>query len=218
VTSGLEHEVATLKSQVPTLKSESAAGTAEVTALKSETSQLKAEFDAFRAAELAGVQVPSKPVAAPVSPAAKPAGIEGLATTVTVVPTTGEIVLTSDRRRVLAASFSGAGSCAESSGFLADCITMVDTGKGGRMKVLIVVLEAAIESGSTCSALSGIRVGLRKACALPVDEAPEELATAAASNDIATVGRLLGPRDVNTVYFNERELPGWFGRNDEVST
>jgi hypothetical protein len=203
--SGLEHEIATLKSGVSTPKSDSAAGTSEVTALKSETSRLKTEFDAFCAAEPAGVQVPSKP--APVSPAAKPTGVQGLATNMTVVQATGEVVLTSDRRRVTAAFCSGAGSCAESSGFLVDCITMVDAGKGGRTKDLIVVLDAAIKSGSTASALSGIRVGLRKACAISVVGTAEGLATAAASNDVATVGLLLGPRDVNTVCFNERELP-----------
>jgi hypothetical protein len=70
----------------------------------------------------------------------------------------------------------------------------------------------------------------------PVDEALDDLVVAAASNDIAAVGRLLGPRDVNAVCFNEKELPeslvrhpvgvfvvgrgGWFGFRgaDEVPT
>jgi hypothetical protein len=68
-------------------------------------------------------------------------------------------------------------------------------------------LDAAVESWSTVFPLSGIRVALLKACAIPFDGTPEDLATATVSNDIATVGCLLGPRDVNAVYFNERELP-----------
>jgi hypothetical protein len=46
-----------------------------------------------------------------------------------------------------------------------------------------------------------------KARGLPADEAPDDLAVAAAWNDIASVGLRLGPRDVNTICFNERELP-----------
>jgi hypothetical protein len=41
-----------------------------------------------------------------------------------------------------------------------------------------------------------------------VDEAPDDLAGAAGSNDIAIVGRRLGPRDVNAVSFSKKELPG----------
>jgi hypothetical protein len=47
---------------------------------------------------------------------------------------------------------------------------------------------------------------MRMASGHPVDEALDDLAVAAASNDIALVGRLLGPRDVNTVFFSEKEL------------
>jgi hypothetical protein len=42
--------------------------------------------------------------------------------------------------------------------------------------------------------------------------APDELAVAVAANDIAVVGRLLEPRDVDTIYFSEKKLPGWLVR------
>jgi hypothetical protein len=40
-----------------------------------------------------------------------------------------------------------------------------------------------------------------------VDGALDHLAVASASNDIGTVGRLLGARDVNTIWFASGELP-----------
>jgi hypothetical protein len=48
---------------------------------------------------------------------------------------------------------------------------------------------------------------LRSAGGLPVAETVDEMAAGAASNDIGTVGRLLGLRDVNAVTFGENELP-----------
>jgi hypothetical protein len=64
-----------------------------------------------------------------------------------------------------------------------------------------------VEAGPMASSLSGFWNSLRKARGLPVDEALNDLAASAASNDIAAVGRLLGPRDVNTVNFDEGNLP-----------
>jgi hypothetical protein len=57
------------------------------------------------------------------------------------------------------------------------------------------------------SALAGLGVAWRNASGLRVEKRLDDLAVVTASNDIATVGRLLGARDVNTLCFNERELP-----------
>jgi hypothetical protein len=46
----------------------------------------------------------------------------------------------------------------------------------------------------------------RRAAGYPVDQARDALAVAAASKDIASVGRLLWVRYVNTVSFDEKEL------------
>jgi hypothetical protein len=48
---------------------------------------------------------------------------------------------------------------------------------------------------------------LQKARRVRWDGTPDDLAQAAASNDIAAVGRLLGSRDVNMISFNEGNLP-----------
>jgi hypothetical protein len=48
---------------------------------------------------------------------------------------------------------------------------------------------------------------LRKAHGVPSDEAPDELARAAASNDVAALGGLLGARDVSAPRFDEEGLP-----------
>jgi hypothetical protein len=69
----------------------------------------------------------------------------------------------------------------------------------------IIALDAGVEE---TSARSGFRLALRKARGLPVDETGSDLAVAAASNDLSGVGRLLGARDVDAVWFDGRKLPG----------
>jgi hypothetical protein len=64
-----------------------------------------------------------------------------------------------------------------------------------------------VEATLSAQALAGFRRAWRNGLGLPVDEAErDELAEAAASNDVVAVGRLLGPRDVNKVVC--RDLPG----------
>jgi hypothetical protein len=70
-----------------------------------------------------------------------------------------------------------------------------------------VQLAFAIGSASGTSALPGMKDALREARGLRVPGALDDLAVAAASNDIAAVGRTLGPRDVNVFYFTEKTLP-----------
>jgi hypothetical protein len=59
----------------------------------------------------------------------------------------------------------------------------------------------------TASARSGFGSVLRKARGLPFMGRPDDLVVAAATDDFAAVGRLLGPRDVNMIWFNETDLP-----------
>jgi hypothetical protein len=60
---------------------------------------------------------------------------------------------------------------------------------------------------SVSASLSGLMSAVRTASSVPATETPDELAVAAASNDLATVGRLLGPRDVNAISFRGKDLP-----------
>jgi hypothetical protein len=76
-------------------------------------------------------------------------------------------------------------------------------------------IDSALVSCTLCdfgvspsSSLGGFGVIWRDASGLRAEGTLSELAAAAASYDIAMVGRLLGPRDVNAVHFNEKELPG----------
>jgi hypothetical protein len=70
-----------------------------------------------------------------------------------------------------------------------------------------VKVDAAIEWASLPTSSRCFERALRRAAGYPVDEALDDLAVAAASNDIAAVGRLLGPREANAVSFSEKELP-----------
>jgi hypothetical protein len=64
-----------------------------------------------------------------------------------------------------------------------------------------------MDSTSLTRSLRGFRVAWRNARGFQVEAKRDELAVAAASNDIETVGRLLGPRGVNAICFSEEELP-----------
>jgi hypothetical protein len=93
-------------------------------------------------------------------------------------------------------------SVTEALDILAKCIIVFDS-KGHSHWNGNPILDACEEA----SAESGILVALQRTRVLPVDETPDGLAAAAASNDIAAVGRLLGPRDVDAVWFEGRNLP-----------
>jgi hypothetical protein len=93
------------------------------------------------------------------------------------------------------------------SGILTKGIVAVDPGRGRNVNELISGVTSAIESASVASALSGFRFAWRTSGELLVHDGLNDFAVAADSSDIATVGRLLGPRDVNTICFNEGELP-----------
>jgi hypothetical protein len=95
-----------------------------------------------------------------------------------------------------------------SSDILMKGIVTVDANRDQNMNGLIIGATFAIESASGASALSGFRFAWGAWGQLLVHDGLNDLAVAAASNDLATVGRLLGSRDVNTVYFDGRELPG----------
>jgi hypothetical protein len=75
------------------------------------------------------------------------------------------------------------------------------------MNEFSIEVTSAIESASVASALSGFRLVWGTYGELLMRDGLTDLAVAAASSDIATVGRLLGPRHVTTVCFNEGELP-----------
>jgi hypothetical protein len=83
------------------------------------------------------------------------------------------------------------------------------TVEGRSREIFPVAVGAEIEMASVSSALSGFGSAFRRVRGLAVEEdgGLEELAVAAASNDIARVGCLLGPRDVNAISFNEKSLP-----------
>jgi hypothetical protein len=69
------------------------------------------------------------------------------------------------------------------------------------------VIDSEIGGNSDASALSGFVAALRRASGLSVEDSVDEMAASVASNDIGTVGRLLGPRDVNAIKFGENEFP-----------
>jgi hypothetical protein len=71
----------------------------------------------------------------------------------------------------------------------------------------VVAIDSEVGRTSDPSALSGFIAALRSAGGLPVEETVDEMAAGAASNDIGTVGCLLGMRDVNAITFSESELP-----------
>jgi hypothetical protein len=88
---------------------------------------------------------------------------------------------------------------------LGHCMTTVDE---CGWTCTFAVVDAAIESASQSSSSRGFGEVLRRTTGRRVAGTPDDLAVAVASNDIASAGRLLGPRDVNTVYFDEKQLPG----------
>jgi hypothetical protein len=71
----------------------------------------------------------------------------------------------------------------------------------------LVGIDEEIGAGQVAAAWSRFRVALAKARGVRVDERPDDLAVAAASNDVAAIGGLLGPRDVNWIRFEENDLP-----------
>jgi hypothetical protein len=93
------------------------------------------------------------------------------------------------------------------SDILTEGIVTVDTYKGRNVNDLMAGVSCVIGSTSVASALSDFRFAWGTPGGLPVRYGLDDLAAATASGDLATVGRLLGPRDVNTVCFNEKELP-----------
>jgi cell division protein FtsB len=125
-----------LKSAVADLGREVVARTSEISTLKAENARLKAEVDAFRAARPGSVQAAARPVAA--KPAARRAGAKrlgdrarsrrscsarsaGVRATArpAVVRTTGEVVWTTGKRRVIA-EFNGEWTAAVSRAQLGD--------------------------------------------------------------------------------------------------
>jgi hypothetical protein len=72
----------------------------------------------------------------------------------------------------------------------------------------VVAIDSEIGRNSEPSALSSFTSALRSAGGLPVEETVNEMAAGASLSDIGTVGRLLGMRDVNAIYFSGNELPG----------
>jgi hypothetical protein len=93
------------------------------------------------------------------------------------------------------------------SDILAKCIVAVDADKGRCHHLLNSGVTSGIESATFASALSGFRFAWGTSGEVLVHDRVNDFAAAAASSDLATVGRLLGPRDVNTVCFSEEELP-----------
>jgi hypothetical protein len=87
---------------------------------------------------------------------------------------------------------------------------MVTAVSGGRMlwSDLVVAIDSEIGGTSDSSALSSFTAALRSAGGFLVEETVREMAAVVASNDIGTVGRLLGVQDVNAIIFGENELPG----------
>jgi hypothetical protein len=93
------------------------------------------------------------------------------------------------------------------SDILVKCIVISDADTGRNINEFNIGVISAIESASVASALSGFRFAWGISGELLVQDGLNDLAVAAASSDIAMVGRLLGPRDVNTVCFSQGELP-----------
>jgi hypothetical protein len=111
---------------------------------------------------------------------------------------------------------STASSLTESSDIIAKCITvvgpeMMSDSRNGR-------LVGEVDAPPAASPWLSFRGALRKARGLSDGETPSDLAVTAASNDISGVGRLLGPRDVNTVYFNLTTLPESLVRRQSESS
>jgi hypothetical protein len=84
---------------------------------------------------------------------------------------------------------------------------MVTVGSLGRVlwSDFVVAIDSEIGRTSDPSALTGFIAALRNAGGLPVEETVDEVAAGAASSDIGMVGRLLGPRDVNAITFDDNE-------------
>jgi hypothetical protein len=134
------------------------------------------------------------------------------------VPSDGDEDLTCPARSSTAVA-SKAGSRARAWEILMECTVTVggESGGNGRvategrllMKSFPVAIGPEIGMASVSSALSGFGSAFRRVRGLTVEEegSLDELAVAAASNDIATVGCLLGPRDVNAIRFNGKSLP-----------
>jgi hypothetical protein len=86
-------------------------------------------------------------------------------------------------------------------------IVTTDASKSRYVKEFITEVTYAIESASVASALLGFRFARGASGEVLVHDGLNDLALAAASRDLAKVGRLFEPRDLNTISFNERELP-----------
>jgi hypothetical protein len=82
---------------------------------------------------------------------------------------------------------------------LVDCIATA-VQPIGDLAELMAAIDGEIEAASPASALASFRSMWMMGRGVPVDEAErDELAEAAASNDVIVVGQLVGPRDVNEV-------------------
>jgi hypothetical protein len=98
---------------------------------------------------------------------------------------------------------------------LASCIVIAEAEAEGAFDVFGSAVRRqdwlervdSIVEASTANVQSGFGVAWQKLRGLLVDEGPDELGVAVASNDIAAVGRLLGPRDVNEVLLSVKEQP-----------
>jgi hypothetical protein len=101
---------------------------------------------------------------------------------------------------------STAGSRAGASGILAKCILDFEAEHPADMAELIVAIESALSTAWVGSALSGFEGEWRRG-GVSSDETADDLARAAASKDIAAVGRQLGARDVDMIKFDGDRLP-----------
>jgi hypothetical protein len=85
---------------------------------------------------------------------------------------------------------------------------VIDDESRGSLAKEIVAVVSVVDAAREASALSLFQSALRRTHWFARDESSDDLAAAAASDDVASVGRLLASRDVNTVWFNEEDLPG----------
>jgi hypothetical protein len=82
---------------------------------------------------------------------------------------------------------------------LAECISTVERRVGG-LGTFLAAVDAEVDAASPASALAGFGRALRNGLGVPVEETErDELAEAAAANDVVVVGRLLGPRNANEI-------------------
>jgi hypothetical protein len=114
-----------------------------------------------------------------------------------VIKSRAPVILTTERSRLGA------------SVILADCITTIETEFHAALRSSLAAIHAEADAAWAASAVAGFRAAWQRTGGLPANDAdPDVLAVAAAWNDVATVGRLLGARDVNAVVFEREDVPG----------